>query len=87
MHLNKQKIAHFVADTVVAGVSKKLIEKALYSVAPSLEDREMLSDLITGGGCLVVTSFLDTPVHNMTDAVLAKIDARKAKKNTEPTTD
>lgn len=86
MNLNKQKIAYFVADTVVAGVTKKLLEKALYSLAPEMEDREITSNLITGGGCMVITSALDTPVHNVVDAAMAKFDAFKAKKKTTDTT-
>lgn len=87
MTIDKHKIAYFVADTVVAGVAKKLAEKALFTVAPSMEDREMLSNLITGSVSLVVVSNLEHSSHAVADRVIKKIDAVKAKKKTDTTTD
>ena len=87
MTIDKQKIAYFVADTVVAGVTKKLAEKALFTIAPSMEDREMLSNMITGTVSIVVTSNLENSSHRVADRVMNKIAAVKAKKKTDTTTD
>jgi len=72
--LTPKKIAYFVADTVVAGVTKTLVEKALHKVAPGLDDHEIVTKLISGGTCMVVTAVLDAPVHKVVDHALGKIN-------------
>lgn len=89
MNFDKQKLSHFVVDTVVAGVTKKVFEKILYKIDPKMEDREIASNLIAGGASLIVTNALETRTHHAADLAVAKLEAavKAAKKTKKTTTD
>ena len=84
MNFDKQKLSHFVVDTVVAGVTKKVFEKILYKIDPKMEDREIASNLIAGGASLIATNALEPRPPHAPDLAVAKLEAAvKAAKKTK----